>query len=126
MWFPRRIGPRPPSRVGSIWRAMMAAATFKEWVRFGSGVSLTAVFAALIAAVRFGWPVSQAPVQLKILGWMGFYAAILLLVAIVSTFDVNVKVDASKAGFKGDFSPDDEPATVEATATVTVKPAGEQ
>lgn len=122
MWFPRRIGPPAPSRVGMIWRAMLAAAPLKEWVRLGAGIALTSVFVGMILAVRFGWPSDQAPAQLKILGWMALYAAVLLLVAIVSTFDVNLKIDASKFGFKGDFSPDDEPHVLKVDGEVTVKP----
>lgn len=128
MWFNRRVGPPPPGIVSRTWSAMMKAAPLKEWVRLGAGIALTSVFAGLIVAVRFGWPAEQAPAQLRILGWMGLCAAVLLLVAIVSTFDINLKINASKAGFTGDFSHDDEQDTTKAhvEGDVVITPEAKQ
>lgn len=122
--FPRHIGPKPPNIIARMWSAMMRAATLKEWTRLGAGVALTLVFAGFGAAVRFGWPAENAPKQLDILGWLGGGAFIALLVAIVSTFDVNLKIDASKTGIKGDFTNDDDPKpqTVAVSGDLTITP----
>jgi len=120
-WFRRSIGPRPPNIIARAWSAMIAAARLKEWTQLGAGIAMTLVFAGFGAAVRFGWPAENASKQLDILGWLGGGAFIALLVAIVSTFDVNLKIDASKSGIKGDFTNDDEkPTELNVAGTVTV------
>lgn len=108
--------------VGRMWSAMMAAAPLREWTRLGAGIALTLVFAGYGAAVRFGWAPENAQKQLDILGWLGGGAFIALLVAIVSTFDVNLKIDASKSGIKGDFSHDDDiPAKIAGDVVISPK-----
>lgn len=123
MWFPRQVGPRPPNIIARAFTAMLNRAPLKEWTRLGAGIAITLVFMVIIAAVRFGWTVPTQQQRLEILGNMGWVAGLLLLVAIVSTFDINLKINASKAGFTGDFSHDEEPepttAHVEGDVTIT-------
>ena len=114
--------PREPNLIARAWSAMIRAAPLKEWTRLGAGIALTAVYLAILYAVRFGWSPDHASEQLRILFWMAMSVALLLLVAIVATFDVNLKIDASRTGIKGDFSHDDEPASTTVQTTVTVTP----
>lgn len=125
-WFPRRIGPRPPNIFARAFNAMLDRAPLKEWVRLGAGVAAVFLTLIILAATRFGWPHGTEEKRLDIIMVLAVMAGLAVLVAMVSTFEINLKFKADKTGVSGDFSPDDEAKTVEATATVTVKPAGEQ
>lgn len=128
MWFPRRIGPPQPNMISRAFTAMLNRAPLKEWTRLGAGIAITLVFMVIIAAVRFGWTIPTEKQRLAILGNMGWVAGLLLLVAIVSTFDINLKINASKAGFTGDFSHDDEQDTTKAhvEGDVVITPEAKQ
>lgn len=128
MGFTRRVGPPPPNLISRAFTAMLNRAPLKEWTRLGAGIAITLVFMVIIAAVRFGWTIPTEKQRLAILGNMGWVSGLLLLVAIVSTFDINLKINASKAGFTGDFSHDDEPDATKAhvEGDVVITPEAKQ
>lgn len=125
MWFNRRIGPPQPNLISRAFTAMLNRAPLKEWVRLGAGVAAVFLTLVILAAARFGWPAGTEERRLDIIMVLAVMTGLAVLVAMVSTFEINLKFKADKTGVSGDFSPDDEAKTVEATATVTVKPAGE-
>lgn len=124
MIFGRRIGPRQPNVIARAWSAMVAAASLKEWTRLGAGIAIVFVFLALNAAVRFGWPAGTEGKRLDILFAAVCLAGAGVLIAMASTFEVNVKVKVDKAGAQGDFTNEDAPPpnSTQVQTTVTVTP----
>lgn len=123
MIFPRHVGPRPPNIIARAWSAMIRAATLKEWTRLGAGVAILFAFLVVVAAARFGWPAGTEAKRLDILFTAVCFAGTGVLIAMASTFEVNVKVKVDKAGAQGDFTNDDPPAnSTQVQTTVTVTP----
>lgn len=133
MWFPRSIGPRPPSRIGAMWRAVVVGpAPVRLWAQvlgFGTviGVLVHTLHLFFRAINDRGTPLEVVIILANGAVWIALALCFVALTEVVAITELKVGFNASKDGLHADLERDDDkpPQTVEATATVTVKPAGE-
>lgn len=104
-----------------LWHALLAAAPARFWAMVGAAMALTVFAAALVWIVwHGGWPISQAPRQLDILGkalWFILLGIIIIVIALTAR-----RVDAS--GVLGHLSvsgEDDPQPAAKVTTTTTVE-----
>lgn len=123
MWFNRRVGPPPPNLISRAFTAMLNRAPLREWTRLGAGIAAVFLTLVVLAAARFGWPAGTEEKRLDIIMVLAVMAGLAVLVAMVSTFDINLKFKADKTGISGDFSPEEEePISAHVEGDVKITP----
>lgn len=124
LWYAGRKKPKGGGTI-AVLAALNHIATIRTWAMFMAGPFLLLFAAWLVWIVAFaGWPNSQAPRQLDILGkalWIVLVLNGVIIVALASA-----KVLAKSGGSSVEISSDTEhhepPAQVVTTTTTEVKP----
>lgn len=133
-WFQRRVGPRPPSRIGLIWRAMVIGpAPVRLWAQvlgFGTVVGVIVhtlhLFFKTINAAGTSEEIRTILANGAVL--IALSLCFIALVEVIAITELKVGLNASRDGLHADMSRDgdDEPKKVDVsltgTATLTPEP----
>lgn len=127
MIFPRHIGPRPPSRIGAIWRAMVAAAPVRLWAQI---LGFGTVIGVLVHTLHLFFRTINAAgtsEEIRIIlangsVWLALSLAFIALVEVVAITELKLGARVSKDGVHADLEHDDQPPTTTVQTTVTVTP----
>lgn len=124
IWFPRRIGPRPPSVIAMIWTAMMKAGSIRQWAMILGAIPMTIVVGVIIYIVKdksWGQPV----LQLNILANLGYGPLIIIAIIFAALTGTSIAANVGKGGAGISLKQDDDedqPPTTTVQTTVTVTP----
>lgn len=110
--------------IARIWRALLAAASVRQWAMILAAPALTAVVAAIIYIVqRDGWSGAVEALRLTIMANVAYGALFLVGLVVVALTGTQVVANISKDGLKLNVrDDDDEPQALAVTGQVTVTP----
>lgn len=110
--------------IGRIWRALLLAASVRQWAMILAAPALTALVAAIIYIVqRDGWSGAVEALRLSIMANVAYGALFLVGLVVVALTGTQVVANISKDGLKFDVRDDDDEAhTVEVAGKLTVTP----
>lgn len=122
-WFPRRIGPGPPSIIALVWTAMMKAGSIRQWAMILGAIPMTIVVGVIIYIVKdksWGQPV----LQLNILANLGYGPLIIIAIIFAALTGTSIAANVGKGGagisLKQDDDEEPKPTTLDVAGTVTV------
>jgi hypothetical protein len=124
IWFPRRIGPPKPSRIGLIWTAMLKAGSIRQWAMILGAIPMTFVVGVIIYIVKdksWGQPV----LQLNILANLGYGPLIIIAIIFAALTGTSIAANVGKGGAGISLKQDDEddaPKTVAVSGDLTITP----
>lgn len=126
MMFRRHVGPRLPSRLGAIWRALVTGpAPVRLWAQIlGFGTVVGVIVHTLHLFFRTindrGTPLEIVIILANGSVWIGLSLCFIALVEVVAITELKLGARVSKDGVHADLEHDDAPTTtVQTTVTVT-------
>ena len=107
-----------------IWRALLKAASVRQWSMILAAPALTAVVAWIIHIIqRDGWSASVETLRIHVLANIGYGALALVGLVVVALTGTQVVASVGKTGVNIDVqSDDDEPKTFAVSGEVTAIP----
>jgi len=122
----RTVGPRPPSRIGAVWRALVTGpAPVRLWAQIlGFGTVIGVIVHTLHLFFRTindrGTPIEIVVILANGVVWVALSLCFIALVEVVAITELKLGARFSKDGVHADLEHDDAPTTtVQTTVTVT-------